>query len=157
MVIDRDQFVDPACFFNASMREKERILEHGKLIYMELVPNLPKSPIVQGDNIRLRYKIVNGFYLDTLQKRGFIVVMLDTNSVAAKIRLQPGKKPLNNGEFLIEYNKSNFALNIGTSTYSFQQGKAPLFMNAKYGALRVDADGNSVLLGLYDEQLHKIE
>lgn len=144
-------------FVNYSAIQKEALLKDGKLIYFELAAQNAKSPLIQGDMIRLKYKIVNGLVFDTLNKRGFVVVRLDSNSVAERVRFQPNTVPINANEYLVEYSKGYFSLNIGAENYFFQQGDAKKYELAKYGAVKVDALGNSLLMGLYDEHLKKIE
>jgi len=144
-------------FVNYSAIQKEKILRDGRLIYLELIANNPKSPLIQGDMVALKYKIVQGFIFDTLYKRGFVVVKLDSNSIAERVRFQPKAAPINEHEYLIEYSKGYFSLNIGAENYFIQQGDAKKYTIAKYGALKVDSNGNSLLMGLYDEHLKKIE
>lgn len=144
-------------FVNYSAMQKERIVKAGKLIFLELVANDIKSPIVQGDVINLKYKIVKGLLIDTLYKRGYIVVKLDSNAIAERVRFQSNIMPKSADEKLIEYTKSYFSVNIGAEKFYIQQAGAKKYEQAKYGALRVDDSGNSLLVGLYDEHLKKIE
>jgi uncharacterized membrane-anchored protein len=144
-------------FVNYSAIQKEKILDNGKLIFLELIENNAKAPLIQGEMVRLKYKIVKGLIFDTLYKRGYVVVKLDSNSKAERIRFQPKTFPIYENEYLIEYNKGYYSLNIGAENYFFQQGDRKKYEQAKYGAVRVDAYGNSLLIGLYDEQLKKIE
>ncbi len=144
-------------FVNYSAIQKEKILQDGTLIYLELIENNAKSPLIQGDMVALKYKIVQGLIFDTLYKRGFVVVKLDSNSIAERVRFQPKSVPINEQEYLIEYSKGFFSLNIGAENYFIQQGDAKKYALAKYGAVKVDASGNSLLMGLYDEHLKRIE
>jgi uncharacterized membrane-anchored protein len=48
-------------------------------------------------------------------------------------------------------------LTIGADNYFFQEGSAKKFENAKYGLLKVDPDGNSILIGLCNEDGRLIE
>jgi uncharacterized membrane-anchored protein len=143
-------------FVNYSAIQKEKIIDNGKLIFLELIENNAKSPLIQGDMVKLKYKIVQGVRFDTLYKRGFIVVKLDSNSKAERVRFQPGYDSKSDNEYLIEYNKSYFSLNIGAENYFIQQGDSKKYEQAKYGGVKVDANGNSLLMGLYDEHLKKI-
>lgn len=144
-------------FVNYSAIQKEKILRDGKLIFLELIENNAKTPLIQGDMVRLKYKIVKGLIFDTLYKRGYVVVKLDSNSIAERIRFQQKPNPINENEYLIEYSKGYFSLNIGAENFFIQQGDAKKYAIAKYGAVKVDSNGNSLLMGLYDEHLKKIE
>ena len=46
---------------------------------------------------------------------------------------------------------------IGAESYFFEEGQAELFEKACYGGLMVDKNGNSILIGLYDENFEKIK
>jgi uncharacterized membrane-anchored protein len=144
-------------FVNYSVIQKEKIIDNGKLIFLELIENNAKSPLIQGDMVKLKYKIARGLIFDTLYKRGYIVVKLDSNSVADRVRFQTSSGSKNNNEYLIEYSKGYFSLSIGAENYFFQQGDSKKYEQAKYGGVKVDANGNSLLIGLYDEHLKKIE
>lgn len=142
---------------NNSIIKKERILEEGQLILLELAPVDPRS-LMQGDYMRLRYAISNVENVDSISKRGYYVLKLDKNGVGERIRIQENKTPLNAEEFLIEFTTNGqWRINIGAESYFFQEGKGELFEDAKYGGLKVDENGNSLLIGLYDEKRKRIE
>lgn len=143
-------------YFNYAIFSKESILKDGRLILLELAPVDPRS-LMQGDYMDLRYAIANSDFREDIPKRGYCVVTLDTAWVATKQRLQEGKTPLGAGEYLIEYTSGNWSIHIGAESYFFQEGHAERYDKAKYGGLKVDKNGNTVLIGLYDEQLKKIE
>lgn len=143
--------------FNNSIFKKERMLANGQLILLELAPVDPRS-LMQGDYMNLRYAISQEVRNDSTPKRGFVVVKLDSNRVAQRVRIQKEKTPLLDNEYLIEYTlKGWFNLNIGAESYFFQEGQGDKYEKAKYGGVTVDANGNSLLTGLYDETFQKIE
>jgi uncharacterized membrane-anchored protein len=76
--------------------------------------------------------------------------------VAHKIRLQKDRSPLAEGEYLIPYKTSKFTLMFGAESFFFQEGQAEKFEKAKYGGLKVDESGNSLLVGLFDENKREI-
>jgi len=143
--------------FNNSILKKEELLTEGQLILLELAPVDPRS-LMQGDFMRLRYAISNSIDYDSISKRGFCVVKLEENGVGKRVRIQEDKTPINENEFLIEYtSKSRRDINIGAESYFFQEGEAKKYEDAKYGGVKVDGHGNSLLIGLYDEFLERIE
>lgn len=143
--------------FNNSILQKEELLSDGQLILLELAPVDPRS-LMQGDYMRLRYAISDNINYDSISRRGFCVVKLEENGIAKKVRIQENKTPINDNEFLIEYTSKEWSgINIGTESYFFQEGKADKYENAKYGGIKVDNQGNSLLIGLYDENRKKIE
>ena len=143
--------------FNNSILQKEELLTDGQLILLELAPVDPRS-LMQGDYMNLSYAISDNVNSDSISKRGFCVVKLEENSIAKKVRIQENKTPINDNEFLIAYTSKEWrGINIGAESYFFQEGEADKYENAKYGGIKVDNQGNSLLIGLYDENRKKIE
>jgi uncharacterized membrane-anchored protein len=143
--------------FNNSILQKEELLTDGQLVLLELAPVDPRS-LMQGDYMRLRYAISDNINSDSISKRGFCVVKLEENGIAKKVRIQENKTPINDNEFLIGYTSKKWSnINIGAESYFFQEGEAEKYENAKYGGIKVDNQGNSLLIGLYDENRIKIE
>lgn len=144
-------------YFNYTVAKKEDLLQEGQLVLLELTPVDPRS-LMQGDYMALRYKLSEGINFDTMPKRGYCVVTLDENNRAARVRFQEDTTPLNEGEYLIRYTAADsWNVNIGAESFFFQEGQAGKYDKAKYGGVKIDRKGNSLLTGLYDEQLQKIE
>ncbi len=142
--------------FNDSIVEKENLISDGELILLELAPIDPRS-LMQGDYMRLRYEISDNTNYDSISKRGYCVVQLKPNGIARRVRIQNGKTPLNDNEHLIEYTSGKWSMNIGAESFFFQEGEGEKYEKAKYGGIKVDNQGNSLLIGLYDEKLKRIE
>lgn len=138
--------------FNWSVIQKEKTLKEGRLVLLELAPVDPRS-LMQGDYMALNYAIARRSQDAEPLGTGYFVVTLDTGHIAVLSRIQAGQKPLQKGELLIKYKSSDsWNIHIGAESYFFEEGKAEKFAKAKFGGLRVAADGNSILTGLYDEQ-----
>jgi uncharacterized membrane-anchored protein len=143
--------------FNNSILQKEKLLSNGQLILLELAPVDPRS-LMQGDYMRLRYAISDNINSDSISKRGFCVVKLEENGIVKKVRVQEKKTPINDNEFLIKYTSKEWSgIYIGAESYFFQEGEAEKYENAKYGGIKIDKQGNSLLIGLYNEYRIKIE
>lgn len=147
--------------FNRNMVKKEKLLTDGQLILLELAPVDPRS-LMQGDYMQLRYKIARrNFRNDSLAKRGYCVVRLKTNGVAEKVRFQPEYSSVDDKQYLIKYTaaKSWFGweVSIGAESFFFQEGEGDKYEKAKYGGIKVDKKGNSLLVGLYDQNLKQIK
>ena len=138
------------------VNQKETILSEGQLVLLELAPVDPRS-LMQGDYMVLNYAISRGLPSDSIQKRGYVVVTLDENGVAVRQRLQAGTSPLAAGELLLNYTGDRWQINVGAESYFFEEGSAETFEVAKYGGLRIDNKGNSLLVGLYDEERRLLE
>lgn len=144
-------------YFNYSVMKKEELLKDGQLVLLELTPVDPRS-LMQGDYMALSYKITDNIHAENIPKRGYCVVLLNPNGVANKVRYQKDITPLNKDEYLIEYSSTNnWNINIGAESFFFQEGHGEKYEEAKYGGVKIDKNGNSLLIGLYDEHLKKIE
>lgn len=144
-------------YFNYSVSEKEELLQDGKLVLLQLAPVDPRS-LMQGDYMSLRYSLSENTYSEHFPKRGYCIVRLDGKGIAEKVRFQQETSPLNNGEYLIQYTApSPWEIHIGAESFFFQEGQAKKYEKAKYGGIKIDKNGNSLLVGLYDEQLKNIK
>ena len=143
--------------FNWQMRKKETILSEGKLVYLELQTRDPRS-LMQGDYMHLNYALINDVRAssDSIGKRGFCIVTLNDSSVAGKARLQQHPDPLYPKEYRIRYFSHMNTFSLGAESFFFEEGTGDFFTSARYGGIRVDKDGNSVLVGLYDSAFKKI-
>ncbi len=143
-------------FFMYAVSQKESILSEGKLLLFELAPVDPRS-LMQGDYMALRYKVADSIRKPDLPKRGFIVIRPDSFNIARYVRIQKGNQPPGPDEQLIEFSASSYEINIGASSFFFEEGNADKYAKAKYGGIKVDKKGNSVLTGLYNENRIRIE
>ncbi|MHA4846296.1 GDYXXLXY domain-containing protein [Flavitalea antarctica] len=143
-------------FFNRSVLSKESLLKDGKLILLELAPVDPRS-LMQGDYMTLRYAISQGISADSVLPRGYVVVKLRSDGVADRVRIQENITPLIAGEYAIRYSMGAWSLNLGAESFFFQEGQAEKYAVAKYGGLKADSNGETVLIGLFDEHLKQIE
>jgi uncharacterized membrane-anchored protein len=137
---------------NWSISSKEALLRDGTPLLIELAPVDPRS-LIQGDYMRLDYRIARelaGHY--DWPRDGHIVVTTGADNVAQFVRLHDGNTPLAAGEHLLIYRRRAGRIRIGTDAFFFQEGHAWRYDRAKYGELRVDASGESVLIGLRDAE-----
>lgn len=138
-------------FFNWSVAQKETLLRDGKTLLIELAPVDPRS-LIQGDYMRLDYRIARDLSSYREWPRdGRIVVSADANNVAQFVRRDDGT-PLAAGEQLLVYRRRGLTMKLGTDAFFFQEGHAMRYDRAKFGELRVDASGESLLIGLRDEE-----
>ncbi len=68
------------------------------------------------------------------------------------VRRYEADTPLAAGEHLLFYRRRDHRIKIGTDAFFFQEGHAMRYQRAKFGELRVDASGESLLIGLRDEK-----
>jgi uncharacterized membrane-anchored protein len=137
---------------NWSIAQKEALLRDGTPLLIELAPVDPRS-LIQGDYMRLEYRIARDIFGHYDWPRdGHIVVFAGPDNVASFVRRHEEGTPLAAGEHLLFYRRRDGRIRIGTDAFFFQEGHASRYERAKYGELRVDASGDSLLVGLRDEQ-----
>lgn len=142
--------------FNWMIVQKERTIKHGTLVLLDLYPLDPRS-LMQGDYMRLRYKMTRSWDRgEDFVSRGYCIVKKGTNNIASYERLQKDNSGLKEGEVAIKYYGGPRIVKIGAESFLFEEGQASTYEQAKYGGLRVAADGSAVLVGLYDASGQKI-
>jgi uncharacterized membrane-anchored protein len=138
--------------------QKETTLAEGRTMLLSLAPRDPRS-LMQGDYMVLRYamanQVANLVGNSQLQDKGTLVVKLDSNNVASLVRLHKDE-PLAEGEYLLAYRKRG-ELRLGAESFMFQEGHASLYDRARFGELKVDKKGSSVLAGLCDSEFKPLK
>lgn len=142
--------------FNVLILQKERVLEKGKTVLLQLAPRDPRS-LIQGDYMVLRYRIAGGPAAEAVKSKawtGKIVIRLDRNNVARFVRVHNGET-LAPGEWLLKY-RYRGGLRLGAESFFFQEGHALHYSRARYGELKVSKSGESVLVGLRDREFRRL-
>lgn len=144
-------------YFNWSVYQKEQTLKDGQLFLLQLAPVDPRS-LMQGDYMRLNYKEASSDLPDKqTDTRGYAILRTDSNQVGEIVRLQNTLEPVNDNELVIRYKIINRRLFLGAESFFFEEGQDTLYQKAVYGGLKVDDKGQSLLVGLYDEDFHLIQ
>ena len=125
--------------------KKENTIANGRTMLLRLAPVDPRS-LIQGDYMVLRYAIARDISNAPLEEKGWIVVALDENDVATFVRVYKGES-LQEGEHLLFY-RNRGGLRLGAESFMFQEGDAARYSRARYGELKVNESGVSVLIGL---------
>jgi uncharacterized membrane-anchored protein len=136
---------------NYDIVHKRWIVEDGTQVLLPIRPADPRS-LLQGDYMTLRYArtaLPPDALSGSLPRRGTAIVKLDGDGVAEFARLDDGAA-LAAGELRLNYKRrlGEQEVSYGADSFFFQEGDADLYAQAKYGVLRVDAEGASVLVGL---------
>lgn len=137
---------------NRTIWQKEQIRSRGREVLLELAPVDPRS-LIQGDYMMLRYAESTFPSREQLPvSKGTLILALDADRVGTFVRLEDGS-PLAANEVRLKFRtiRERGAFGIGAESYFFQEGHAGVYERARYGIVRVDAAGNSVLAGLADE------
>ncbi len=139
-------------FVNYAIYGKETLIRNGEPIFLELAPVDPRS-LIQGDYMALDYRIaVDLLGEEDLPTRGKLVIKRAENGVASFVRIDDGSA-LAADEYLLNYYKHEWRVDLGAPSFFFQEGTAEAYVEAQYGELRVDESGTSILVGLRDEDL----
>jgi uncharacterized membrane-anchored protein len=138
-----------------TIRAKERILADGRIVLLELAPVDPRS-LIQGDYMALRYapKVLPATTGESeLPMNGAAVLGLGAGGVAVYRRLDRGE-PMATDEVRLRYKSllPNGDVRYGAESFFFEEGAASAYELARFGVLKVDAQGNSVLVGLADAE-----
>lgn len=136
---------------NAMIAHKETTIRKGTSMYVGLAPRDPRS-LMQGDYMALRYEMKGAPNAYELERRGRFVVRLDGKLVARFVRVYRGEE-LGNDELLLRYTRGRNGTRIGADSFFFQEGHGSHYANARYGELKVARSGESILVGLRNDDL----
>jgi len=145
---------------NTGIWQRERQLQTGKVVLLELVPVDPRS-LMQGDYMRLSYRAIGDAFPDRVKsppgEDGRIVVAVDERGIGRFVRLAGDDgAPLAAGEVPLRYRVRGSDIKFATNAYFFEEGHGADFSTARYGEFRVAADGEMILTGLRDKDLHAL-
>ncbi len=145
---------------NFTIWQRQQVVDNGQPILLELRPVDPRS-LIQGDFMALAYAESVFPPADArpeLPQRGSFIVVLDARNVATFARLDDGGTP-GPDEARIRYKLVDRlgGIKLGAESFFFEEGQAARYASAEYGVLHVDESGNSVLVGLADENGSLIE
>jgi uncharacterized membrane-anchored protein len=88
---------------------------------------------------------------------GKLVVRKDADGVGHLVRLYTPGEALGPDELLLRYRRRRWETQLGAEAFYFQEGSADRYARARYGELRVAPSGESVLVGLRDDDRAPLE
>ncbi|MGA0582638.1 MAG: GDYXXLXY domain-containing protein, partial [Castellaniella sp.] len=142
----------------------ETILNRGRPVILALAPVDPRS-LMQGDYMALDYAVRRQAE-DWLRERepvraalrasgrGWLLLRRDGEGVwrLAAVAAEPPTAPA--GDMVaLAFRWRNEGLDWGGRSWFFPEGESDHYAKARYGTLRVAADGTALLAGLLDEEL----
>ncbi len=139
---------------NALIFNKEHVIKTGQFVLLELEPVDPRS-LMQGDYMELRYAVQNNA-TENFPKRGYLILTVDDSSCVIIHRVSEHADSVLVNQIALKYVSNDFRIDFGADSYFFQEGNADLFSQAKYGGIKANRHGNSVLIGLYDKNKNLI-
>ena len=139
---------------NAQIAHKQALLARGRRVLLELAPVDPRS-LIQGDYMILDYDVSRKASPAVAPgSTGRLVLGMAVGDVGRYVRVHDGDALAPN-EQLIRFRK-RARVQLGAEAFFFQEGERPRYQKARFGELRVDSDGESVLVGLCDRELRPL-
>jgi uncharacterized membrane-anchored protein len=141
-----------------SIVKRERHLEHGRVVYLELAPVDPRS-LMQGDYMALNFAVARDAQAALRDARqaddGRIVVTVGADGVARYARIDAGQ-PLAANEMRLRYRIRAGEMKFATNAWFFEEGTAARYAPARYGEFRVDSDGELLLTRMRGKDLQPL-
>jgi len=140
-------------FVNMEIAGKENIISNGTTMLLRIAPRDPRS-LLQGDYMALRYSMareVAAAAKDAEINDGSIIVSLGGNDEAQFVALYHGQ-PLSPEQHLLQFRKRGETVRLASDAFFFEEGQWQTYNGARFGEIRVDADGSAVLIGLRDSE-----
>lgn len=143
---------------NSSIAKRERHINEGRVVLLELRPVDPRS-LMQGDYMDLRFKLADAIEEALGAERsthrdhqdGYVIVQLDEQQRGQFSRLSVDDT-LADGEMRLRYRVRGGRIKLATNAFFFQEGHASIYEVARYGQFRVDKAGELLLTAMHDEQ-----
>ena len=145
---------------NVTIYQRERVLETGAIVYLELAPVDPRS-LMQGDYMALRFQVAADAGPaarragEPKRTSGRVVVKVQPDRVAKYARLDDGR-PLAADEIVLRYRVRGGEMKFATDAWFFEEGTAQRYEPARYGEFRVAPDGELLLTRLRGKGLEPL-
>ena len=140
--------------------QKQHTIQSGRPVFVSLGPVDPRS-LMQGDYMALRFALpvekpvpeVAATPSGTLRA----IASIDSRGVATVKYYTTAVPALGADDVAINMVVKNGRWVFGTDAWYFKEGAGSTYQSARFGEFRVDQDGNAVLVGLTDENLHALK
>jgi uncharacterized membrane-anchored protein len=157
---------------NMTVWRYEKLRLNGTVVLLELAPKDPRS-LMQGDYMALRLAIsrevavaresaptdaeqTNQTSAPAPLRSGFVIVRPDASNVGQFVRVQADVQPHDPTEVALPFRLGADGVEVVTTAFFFEEGRAKDFEAALYGEFRVDETGQAILTGLRDEALQPL-
>ncbi len=138
-------------FINMEIAGKERIVRDGSVVLLRIAPRDPRS-LMQGDYMALRYSIANTV-AEAASKAGvtdgLVIVELQDNDEAQFVEIYDGQS-LDQRQHLLRFRMRGDSVRLASDAFFFEEGQGGLYGGARFGELRVNDNGDAVLISLRD-------
>ena len=138
---------------NVEIAGKERIVRNGETVLLRIAPRDPRS-LLQGDYMALRYTMAGAVAREAEQfemNDGIAVIELGELNEAKFVSLYKDQ-PLQDRQHLLRYRKRGDSVRLASDAYFFEEGSGKEYGGARYGEIRINTNGDAVLIGLRDAE-----
>ena len=142
---------------NVIVFQRERLLEHGRVVLLELAPVDPRS-LLQGDYMALEFRVAldaRSHLVEAARPDGALVIAVDERGVGRFMRRDDGAA-LGATDVRLRYRVRDQRVLLVTNAWFFEDGRAGAFAKARYGEFRVAPDGEALLARMLDERLQPL-
>ena len=136
---------------NVEIAGKEQIVRNGTTVLLRIAPRDPRS-LLQGDYMALRYTMAAAVASEAEQfgmNDGFVVIELGELNQARFVSLYKDQQ-LQDGQHLLRYRKRGDSVRLASDAYFFEEGSGQEYSSARFGEIRLNTNGDAVLIGLRD-------
>ena len=136
---------------NVEIAGKEQIVRNGATVLLRIAPRDPRS-LLQGDYMALRYTmagVVSGEARKFEMNDGIAVIELGELNEAKFVSLYNGQQ-LQDRQHLLRYRKRGDSVRLASDAYFFEEGRGQEYSTARFGEIRINTNGDAVLIGLLD-------
>ncbi|MDR1274819.1 MAG: GDYXXLXY domain-containing protein [Candidatus Accumulibacter sp.] len=165
-----------AGLFTRSVHQKETLLADGKPVILHLTPRDPRS-LMQGDymvlNLALEREIETARReakrdqkagdekrdddFSGAPREGLAVIESDAQGVYHFASLYDDALPLTEKQIKIIFRFQKYSVRVGSGSFFFREGTGRAFDGARYADLRVDENGQCLIVALRDSALEIID
>lgn len=143
---------------NGAIVLRERLLRDGTVVLLELAPVDPRS-LMQGDYMALDFALARSIAStkgDAPPADGYAMLALDANGVASLAGVETAAGASMPATVPLRFRVRDRRVQIASNAWFFAEGTASRYEPARYGELRVGADGEALLTGLRDAALEPL-
>jgi len=138
---------------NIEIAGKERIVRNGTTVLLRIAPRDPRS-LMQGDYMALRYTMAGAVASAAAKLEmndGIAVIELDDLNEASFVSLYKDQQ-LQDRQHLLRYRKRGDSVRLASDAYFFEEGSGQEYRVARFGEIRINTNGDAVLIGLRDAE-----
>ena len=138
---------------NVEIAGKEQIIRDGTTVLLRIAPRDPRS-LLQGDYMALRYTMAGAVASEAEQfemNDGIAVIELGELNEARFVSLYKDQQ-LQDRQHLLRYRKRGDSVRLASDAYFFEEGSGQEYSTARFGEIRINTNGDAVLIGLRDAE-----